>query len=103
REEREVLELAVDLAGERVEVRDLLDLVSEERDPVCRLQVGRLHLDDVTLDAEPAAPEQRVVANVLDVDQLPQREIAVVLLADGEQDHALLVLLRRTKAVDARD
>ena len=73
--------LRVDLAGQRVEVRDLLDLVAEERDPVRRLHVRRLHLDHVALDAELAAAEQRVVADVLDVDQLPQHEVAVVLLA----------------------
>ena len=103
REDREVLELGVDLAGERVEVRDLLDLVAEERDPVGRLHVRRLHLDHVALDAELAAAEQRVVARVLDVHQLAQHEVAVVLLALGQQDDALLVLLGRAEAVDARD
>ena len=103
REDRQVVELAVDLAGERVEVRDLLDLVAEERDAVGRLHVRGLDLDHVALDAEPAAAEQRVVARVLDVDQLAQHEVAVVLLALGEQDDALLVLLRRAEAVDARD
>ena len=95
--------LRVDLAGERVEVRDLLDLVAEERDPVGRLHVRRLHLDHVALDAEAAAAEQRVVARVLDVDELAQHEVAVVLLAGREQDDPLLVLLGRAEAVDARD
>ena len=45
------------------------------------LGVGGLHLEDVALDPEAAAAEQRVVADVLDVDQLAQHEVAVVLLA----------------------
>ena len=103
REDRQVVELRVDLARERVEVGDLLDLVAEQRDPVRRLGRGRLHLDDVALDPEAAAAEQRVVANVLRVDQLPEELVAVVLLPDGQVDEALLVLLRRAEAVDARD
>ena len=65
--------------------------------------VRRLDLDHVALDAEPAAAEQRVVARVLDVDQLAQHQVAVVLLADLEEDDPVLVLLRRAEAVDARD
>ena len=98
-----MIELRKHLAGERVEVRDLLDLVAEERDAVRRLRMRRLDLDDVALDAEAAAAEQCVVARVLDVDQLAQHEIAVRLLADCEEDEPLLVLLRRAEPVDARD
>ena len=65
-------------------MRDLLDLVAEERDPVRRLLVRRLHLDDVALDAEAPAAEHGVVADVLRVDQLAQHQVAVVLLADLE-------------------
>ena len=103
REDRDRVELREDLAGERVEVRDLLDLVAEHRDAVGGLRVRRLDLDHVALDPEAAAAEQRVVADVLDVDQLPQHHVAVGLLADREEDDALLVLLRRAEAVDAGD
>ena len=85
REDRQVLEACVDLAGERIEVRDLLDLVAEERDAVGRLHVRRLHLDDVAAHAEAAAAEERVVARVLDVDELAQHHVAVDLLADPEE------------------
>jgi hypothetical protein len=103
RKHGDVVELREHLARQRVEVRDLLDLVAEERDPVRRLRMGRLDLDDVPFDPETAAPEQRVVAGVLDVDQLAQDEVAVRLFADGEEHEPLLVLLRRPEAVDARD
>ena len=83
-------------------MRDLLDLVAEERDPVRGLEVRGLQLDDVALDAEPPAPEQRVVADVLDVDELPQEQVAVELLPHGEVDDPLLVLRRRADPVDAR-
>ena len=82
RKDREVLEPCVDLAGQRVEVRDLLDLVPEERDPVGRLHVRGLHLDDVPAHAEAPAPEERVVPRVLDVDELPEHHVPVDLLAD---------------------
>ena len=103
REDRQVVELGVDLARERVEVRDLLDLVPEQRDPVRRLGRGRLHLDHVALDPEAPAAEQGVVAHVLGVDQLPEQLVAVVLLPHRQVDEPLLVLLRRAEPVDARD
>ena len=78
RPDDEVVELSVDLARERVEVRDLLDLVAEERDPVRGLDVRRLDLDEVALHPEAAAPEHRVVAHVLALDQLAQHLVAVV-------------------------
>ena len=103
RPDRDVVELRVDLAGDRVEVRDLLDLVAEERDAVGGLLVRRLDLDDVALDPEAPAAEHRVVADVLAVDQLPQRRVAVVLLPHLEDQHPLAPLLGRAEAVDARD
>ena len=98
-----MLEPGVDLAGERVEVRDLLDLVAEEGDPVGRLHVRGLHLDDVAADPEPPAPEQRVVPRVLDVDELPEHHVPVDLEADPERDGLVLVLLGGADAVDAGD
>ncbi len=82
---------------------DLLDLVPEQRDPVRGLGGRRLHLDHVALDAEAAAAEQRVVADVLGVDQLAEQLVAVVLLPHAQVDEAPLVLLRRAETVDARD
>ena len=76
----EIVELRVDLAGQRVEVRDLLDLVAEERDAVGGLDVRRLDLDDVALDPEAPAPEHGVVPHVLAVDELAQHLVAVELL-----------------------
>ena len=65
RPDREVVELREHLARERVEVRDLLDLVAEHRDAVRGLHVRGLHLDDITAHPEAAAREHRVVADVL--------------------------------------
>ena len=102
RKDRDGLELRENLAGERVEVGDLLDQVSEERHAIRRLGMRRLNLDHVALDPKTAAAEQRVVPRVLDVDELAQHEIAIGLLIDRQEDDAVLVLLRRTETVDAR-
>jgi len=98
----EVVEPRVDLPGHRVEVRDRLDLVAEQADPVGRLGVGRLHLDHVAADAEPAAAHDHVVSLVVDVDQLGQDRLARALVADRHEAHHLGVALGRADAVDAR-
>ena len=103
RPDDEVVEVRVDLPRERVEVRDLLDVVAEERDAVRGLDVRRLDLDDVALHPEAPAPEDGVVAHVLALDQLAEHLVAVVRLPHLEHQHALAPLLRRAEAVDARD
>ena len=101
RPDGEVVELRQHLAGERVEVGDLLDLVAEHRDPVRGLDVRRLHLDDVAAHPEAPTGEHRVVADVLRVDQRAEHLVAVVLGADLQDEHFLAPLLRGAEAVDA--
>ena len=103
RPDREVVHLRVDLAGQRVEVRDLLDLVTEERHAIGGLAVRRLDLHHIALDTEAPAPENGVVADVLAVDQLPQHLVAVVLLSHLQNEQPLAPLLWRADAVDAGD
>ena len=80
RPDDEVVERPVHLAGERIEMRDRLHVVAEERDAIRRLRVGRLDLHDVALDAKAAAAEHGVVAHVLARDQLAQSRVTVVRL-----------------------
>ena len=103
RPDDEVVEVRVDLARQRVEVRDLLDFVAEEGDAIRRLDVRRLDLDEVALHAKAAAPEDGVVAHVLALDELAQHLVAVVRLPHLEHQYALAPLLGRAEAVDARD
>ena len=99
----DVIDLIEDLAGERVEVLDALDLVAEELDPVRGLRERGPDLQDLALDAEGAAAEDGVVAPVLHVHELAEELVALDPLANLEELHLLAVELRRADAVDARD
>ena len=103
RPDRDVVDRVEDLAGQRVEVLDPLDLVAEEGDPVGRLGVGGHDLQHLAAHPEAAAAEHRVVALVLHLDQLAQHLVAVDLLADLEELHFFVVDLRRADPVDAGD
>ena len=94
---------ADDLAGERIEPRQLVDFVAEQPDAKRVLLVRRHDLDDVAAHAEGAAPELHVVALVLDLDQLPEDLIAVDALPELERQQHAVVRLGRAKAVDAGD
>ncbi len=95
--------LGEDLAGQRVQGHEPLDLVAEHLDPHRMLLVHGEHLDGVAAHAEGAAREGDVVARVLDVDEGPQQLVAVELLAHPQAHHAVDVLLRRAEAVDGGD
>src|SRR3954447_20531308 len=65
RPDADVLELGVDLTGERVEVLNRLDLVAEEDAAEGRFRVRREDLDRLATHPEGAARERLVVAAVL--------------------------------------
>ena len=98
----DLLALGEQLAGQRVELRDPLDVVAEELDADERLLRGRLELQRVAADAEPGAAERLVVALVLEIDEVAQHRVAPVLAADPQLEHRRAVVDRRAEAVDAR-
>ena len=104
RPDRDVLEVVHDqLARQRVEVLQALDLVAEHQRAEGRLRVGREDLQRVAAHPERAAPERGVVAVVLEVDELAQQLVAVHVAA-LEQDLAVVVVgLRRAEAEDRAD
>jgi hypothetical protein len=98
-----VLEVVLEqLARERVEVLQALDLVAEQRRPVGRLGVGGEDLQRLAAHPERPAAQRRVVARVLDRHELAQELVAVDLAALGEQDHVRVVGLGRAHAEDRR-
>jgi hypothetical protein len=90
---RQVLERLANVAGERIEERDPLERVAEERESNCLLLVARLQLDGVATHPERATEEGHVVAVVVHVDEAAQQCALVVLLARDERHHLLGVLL----------
>ena len=101
-EDAQRIDLADHVTGQRVQVVQRLDLVTEELDANRQLLVGRDDLDGVAAHPERAAGEGQVVAGVLHVDQQPQQPVAGHLAADPQFDRAIQVGLRRAEAVDAR-
>ena len=70
----DLVELRRLLAGERIELRDLLDLVAEQRDaPGAVLEVGGEELDGVAAHAKGAAHEILVVAFVVERHEIGQQ------------------------------
>ena len=99
----DLLALGQQLARQRVELGDPLDLVAEELDPDERLLRGRLELERVAADAEAGTGERGVVALVLEVHQVAQDGVAPVLAAGAQLEHGRAIVDRCAQAVDARD
>ena len=102
REDPQRVDLADDVAGQRVQVIQRLDLVAEELDAHGQFFVGRDDLDGVAAHPERATGERHVIAGVLDIDQQPQQRVARNLVADLQLDGPVQIGLRRAQAVDAR-
>ena len=103
RPDADVLDVVLDeLARQRVEVLQALDLVAEQLHAVGRLRVGGEDLQRLAPHAEVRAPERSVVARVLDRDELAQQPVAVDVVAALEQHHVAVVGLRRAHAEDRR-
>ena len=101
RPDRDVLEVVDDqLARQRVEVLQALHLVAEQARAEGRLRVGGEDLQRVAAHAERAAPERRVVAVVLEVDELAQQLVAIDVAPLSRIWQVLVVRVRRAEAED---
>ena len=90
------------LAGERIELGDLLDLVAEQRDaPGGILIVGGEQLDGVAAHAKGAADEAGVAALVLQLGEGAEQLALVDLLALAQVEGHGGVVFDRADAVDA--
>jgi hypothetical protein len=102
REDAQRVDLADHVAGQRMQVVQRLDLVTEVFDADGQFLVGRDDLDGVAPHPKRATSERQVVAGVLHVDQQPEQTVAGYLAADLQLDGAVEVGLRCAQAVDAR-
>ena len=103
RPDGDVVDHIEDLARQRVEVLDRLDLVAEELDPVRGLGIRREDLEHLSAGAERAARQVLVVPPVLHPDQLAEDVLAVDPVPHLEELHLLAVEVRRADPVDAGD
>ena len=95
--------LGEDLTGERVELHDALDVVTEELDAHGHVLVCRHDLQRVAAHAEARPGEVVVVALVLHLDEAARQLLPVQPLAPRDALHEREILGGRAQAVDARD
>ena len=91
----------LDLAEQRIDLREALDFVAPQLDAVRVVVVGGVDFDDVAAHAESAAAEIGFVAVVEDLDQLGDDCVARDLLALFEHQQHAVVGFGRAQAVDA--
>ncbi len=87
-----------DLLGERIDLDDLLHLVSPQAHPHRIVVIGRPHLEAVAAHPELAPGEADVVTFVVDLDQLGEHLVAADLVALLEQHHLAQILLPENPA-----
>ena len=102
REDPQRVHLADHIAGQRMQVVERLDLVTEVLDANGQFLIGRDDLDGVAADPKRAAGERHVVTAVLDVDEQSEQCVARHLGTDLQLHRPVQVGLRRSEAVDTR-
>src|SRR5207244_6816467 len=103
REHLEGLDVTDDLARQRIDLDDALHVVAVELDPSGNLIVRRLHVDRVATHPKARPTEIDVVALVLKVGQLAQKNIATEALTGVDLDGLAEVISGRADAVNTRD
>ena len=99
-----LLALGQQLAGQRVELGDPLDLTSPKNSTRTRVSSEAGWSSSVSPRTRNRARAQgRVVALVLEVDEVAQDGVAAVLAADPQLEDGRAVVDRGAEAVDARD
>ena len=96
-----VVDFGDDVARERVQNREGINLVAKHLDADRELLIHGDDLDRVTAHAEGTARKRHVVAHVLHGDEASQQRIAIDDHAAAQLDHARHVLLGGAEAVDA--
>ncbi|MBT9149380.1 MAG: hypothetical protein DDT28_00803 [Dehalococcoidia bacterium] len=91
------------LACQGVDLGNTLDLFSPELHPDGDILIGRLNLQGVTSDTEPAAGEIDIISFVLHFHQSPGNPVSVRPFSFTEVDHEAVVFLGGTQPVDAGD
>ena len=98
-----VIHLPDDIACQRVNHRQLFDVVAPQFDPESGFFVGRPDFNHITTDSEVTTLRGHVVARVMNVAKFPQQFITIDDTADLQRDHHFEIILRRTESVDATD
>jgi hypothetical protein len=91
-----------DLAGQRIDVLDALDLVAKHRDADRLLAIRGHDFQRVALRAEGAGPQFKFIAGVVNAHQMAQNHIAPDHLPRLEGQHPAVIRIRVAEAVDAR-
>ena len=95
--------LLLDRAEEWIDLREGVDLVAKELDPVGHLIIGGVDLDDVAAHTEGSTAKIDVVAIVEDLDEAAGDVFAFELLALFEEQEHAVISFGRPQAVDAAD
>ena len=92
------------MSGDRVDLADAVDLVSEEFNPnSLPVGVGRIDLHRIAADPELVPFKSKVVSLVADLDQLLQQFIPVPRLPYAERDHHIGIVNGIPQSVDTAD
>ena len=91
-----------DFSRKRINLRDPVNLISEEFHSICYfLRIRRKYFHNVSPDPECAPFEIHIISVILNLDQLLQHLISVLYHSGAQRDYHFFIIDRRTQSVNA--
>ena len=101
RENRDMSQLRLDLARQRVNLCDPVYLIPEKLNPVrIAARIRRVYLQHIAAHPERTSLEIHVIPAVLNVDQLVNDLVAVLLHARAQGNNHVFIIDRASQTID---
>ena len=103
RENSEEFRLFQNLASQRINPRNSIDVIAEKLHSISRFTARRKYINHVAFDAKRTARKVDIVTMVLNIHQLAQKFVLQTPLAALHRNRQIIIIRRRTKPIDAAD
>ena len=101
RENRDMSQLRLDLARQRVNLCDPVYLIPEELNPVrIAARIRRVYLQHISSHTETSSFKIHLISCILDIDQFVDHFISVFFHSRAQRDHHVLIIDRASQTID---
>ena len=103
RKNSEEFRLFQNLASQRVNPRNSIDIIAKKLHSISRFTARRKDINHVAFDAKRTARKVNIVTMILDIHQLAQKFVLQTPLTALNSDRQIIIIRRRAQTIDTAD